>query len=63
SAGAAVMFSNMTKFHCDYRSEIRYQVNGRFTKCQPFATKSVRLFKSRHYFLSGIKKQGRSPVH
>ncbi|XPE38529.1 hypothetical protein ACNKHS_05480 [Shigella flexneri] len=34
SAGAAVMFSNMTKFHCDYRSEIRYQGDGRFTKCQ-----------------------------
>ena len=26
--------------------EIRYQVNGRFTKCQPLETKSAKLFKS-----------------
>nr|EGT4339665.1 hypothetical protein [Cronobacter muytjensii] len=56
------MFSNMTRFHCDFRREIRYQVNGRFTKCQPFARKSYMDRKSRQNLLLPIKKQGRSPV-
>ncbi|CPR41392.1 Uncharacterised protein [Salmonella enterica subsp. enterica serovar Bovismorbificans] len=56
------MFSNMTRFHYSYRREIRYQVNGRFTKCQPLALKSPPVFERRTFSLREIKKQDRSPV-
>ncbi|KLQ08645.1 hypothetical protein AS299_13070 [Citrobacter freundii] len=56
------MFSNMTRFHSDYRREVRYQVNGRFTKCQPLLTKSRGVFLRRKNPLAEIKKQDRSPV-
>ncbi|TDT60148.1 hypothetical protein DFO53_1756 [Enterobacter sp. AG5470] len=51
----------MTRFHFDDRREIRYQVNGRYGNCQPFAIKSAILFKSHRSLYRRHKKTGPEP--